>query len=78
MGFTRFCHGSRIGGYEPNVFYAAPTTEAAALAARMQARLKRAGGGDAARAEREWFLQAPPRWRREIAMPRRDRARWRE
>ena len=61
MGFTRFCHGSRIGGYEPNVFYAAPTTEAAALAARRQARLKRAGGGAAARAEREWFLQAPPR-----------------
>ena len=36
MGFTRFCHGSRIVAYEPGLFYAAPTTEAVAFALRME------------------------------------------
>ena len=36
MGFTRFCHGSRIVAYEPGLFYASPTTEAVAFALRME------------------------------------------
>jgi hypothetical protein len=57
MGFTRYCHGSRIVGYEPNLFYASPTPEAAALAGRMGERIRAAaagavgGGGTAAGVE---------------------------
>jgi len=39
MGFTRFCHGSRIVGYEPRLFYASPSAEAAELASRMRTHL---------------------------------------
>jgi len=39
MGFTRFCHGSRIVAYEPGFFYASPTNEAIALSGRMAAQL---------------------------------------
>ena len=42
MGFTRFCHGSRIVGYNPGFFFAMPTGEAIALTARMAERLRRA------------------------------------
>ena len=41
MGFTRFCHGSRIVAYEPGLFYASPTTEAVAFALRMEMQLER-------------------------------------
>ena len=44
MGFTRFCHGSRIAGYNPGFFYSMPTAEAVALTARMAERLRRAEG----------------------------------
>ena len=30
MGFTRFCHGSRIVGYNPQFFFAQPTNEVSA------------------------------------------------
>mmetsp|Transcript_13323 Transcript_13323/g.36394 ORF Transcript_13323/g.36394 Transcript_13323/m.36394 type:complete len:619 (+) Transcript_13323:44-1900(+) len=43
MGFTRFCHGSRIVGYEPRLFYASPTPETVSLADRMAQRLRAAG-----------------------------------
>ena len=41
MGFTRYCHGSRIVGYEPRFFYARATAEARTLAVRMRRRLAR-------------------------------------
>jgi len=41
MGFTRFCHGSRIVGYEPGLFFAMPTAQAATIATRMGAQLRR-------------------------------------
>ena len=41
MGFTRFCHGSRIVSYEPGFFFAMPTTESIALTARMATQLAR-------------------------------------
>uniref|UniRef100_A0A7S0J9T8 Nucleotide-diphospho-sugar transferase domain-containing protein n=1 Tax=Calcidiscus leptoporus TaxID=127549 RepID=A0A7S0J9T8_9EUKA len=61
MGFTRFCHGSRIVGYEPSLFFASPTPEALALASRMQAHaaaesLSSASRWEMARLEREAFL----------------------
>ena len=40
MGFTRFCHGSRIVAYEPGFFFAMPTREAVALTSRLRAQLK--------------------------------------
>lgn len=39
MGFTRYCHGSRIVAYEPGFLYASPTNEAVALMARMVVQL---------------------------------------
>uniref|UniRef100_A0A7S2NNV6 Nucleotide-diphospho-sugar transferase domain-containing protein n=1 Tax=Haptolina brevifila TaxID=156173 RepID=A0A7S2NNV6_9EUKA len=60
MGFTRFCHGSRIVAYEPGFFFAMPTNEAIALTARMglsMAQLPAAATVKAVReAEREAFL----------------------
>jgi len=41
MGFTRFCHGSRIVSYEPGFFFAMPTDEAVALTVRMATQLAR-------------------------------------
>ena len=41
MGFTRFCHGSRIVSYEPGFLFAMPTPEAISLAARMRVQLQR-------------------------------------
>lgn len=62
MGFTRFCHGSRIVAYEPGFFFASPTPEAVALTVRMRAQLKRTLGAQPAAPavlprEREAFLQ---------------------
>ena len=61
MGFTRFCHGSRIVAYEPGLFYASSTTEAVAFALRMDLQLGRHSPADTAAAvavarERELFL----------------------
>ena len=64
MGFTRFCHGSRIVAYEPGFFYAMPTDEAVALTARMAIQLVRpaaklgaaSSAFDVNAAEREAFL----------------------
>lgn len=60
MGFTRFCHGSRIVAYEPGFFYGQPTAEALALAVRMATHAAAlpdgASAADVYPAEREAFL----------------------
>ena len=61
MGFTRFCHGSRIVAYEPGLFYAQPTAEAVALLLRLRLRLDArltatATASEVASVEREVFL----------------------
>jgi len=60
MGFTRFCHGSRIVAYEPGFFFAMPTNEAIALTGRMRLHLSQlpasASSKAVSEAEREHFL----------------------